>query len=164
MTDVTTAAEQARLTAETEASREIAAQTVPDAANPSAPEAAPADPSPQGGGEARDERSEQKPLERATAFDHSRADIAARFREKRAAAGGQVDFHGDMRDPSQTYGPYAPQAQDDTSPRLRGEVDAAKRRRVRGDSQALRPLTGPLTPTLSPQAGRGSLRRRSSFG
>jgi hypothetical protein len=142
MTDVTTAAEQARLTAETEASREIAAQAVLDTANPSAPEAAFADPSSQGGGEARDERSEQKPLEGTTAFDRSRADIAARFREKRAAAGGQVDFHGDMRDPSQTYGPLglAPEQMSD----LRGqgsdeETPAPERSSSDGSTPAAQP-------------------------
>src|SRR5262249_2442045 len=80
----------------------------PDSPNP--PEAPP---TPQGGGEAdassrQPQPEEPKPLERITAADRSRADIAARFKEKRAAAGGQVEFHGDMRDPSQTYGPFVP--------------------------------------------------------
>src|SRR5262249_39791890 len=44
--------------------------------------------------------------ERITSWDRSRAEIAARFKEKRAARGGQVAYHGDMRDPSQTYGPF----------------------------------------------------------
>jgi hypothetical protein len=43
-----------------------------------------------------------------------------------------------------------------TSPRLRGQVDRVKRGRVRGALQALNISTVPLTPTLSPQAGRGS--------
>jgi hypothetical protein len=110
MTDTTTAAEQARVAAETEASREIAATAAPDNPNPPAPEVTTTptpDPSPQGGGEARDDGP--RPLERVTTFDRGRADIAARFKEKRAAHGGQVEFHGDMRDPSQTYGPYAGQ-------------------------------------------------------
>src|SRR6266700_2253664 len=38
-----------------------------------------------------------------------------------------------------------------TSPRVRGEVDRAKRGRVRGPRKQM-----PLTPPLSPQAGRGS--------
>ena len=119
MTDITSAAEQAPITAETEASREVTARAALDSPNPLEPTTTPTpDPSPQGGpprgapgAEARDEKPEQKPLERVTASDRSRADIAARFREKRAAQGGQVEFHGDMRDPSQTYGPYAPEAQ-----------------------------------------------------
>src|SRR6187551_1825364 len=45
-----------------------------------------------------------------------------------------------------------------TSPRLRGEVDRAKRGRVRGSHRSL-VRKPPLTPTLSPQAGRGSVRR-----
>jgi hypothetical protein len=110
MNDTTTAADAARVAAETEASREIATQAAPDDPNP--PDTSPLpDPLPsrlrdgepagaEGGGEVA-----AKPLERITASDRSRADIAARFKEKRAARGGQVEFHGDMRDPSQTYGP-----------------------------------------------------------
>jgi hypothetical protein len=118
MTDTTIAAEQAHLAAETEASREVTAQAAPDNPNPEAPPTAVSplpDPPPQGTpARSRDgdpaagegtERAEAKPLERITASDRSRADIAARFKGKRAAQGGQVEFHGDMRDPSQTYGP-----------------------------------------------------------
>ncbi len=43
-----------------------------------------------------------------------------------------------------------------TSPRLRGEVDRAKRGRVRETLSSSLPLRLPLTPTLTPQAGRGS--------
>jgi hypothetical protein len=113
MTDTMTAADAARIAAETEASREIAAEAATDNPNPTnEPAATPTPgPSPQGGGEARDAEAEPKPLERITGFDRGRAEIAARFKEKRAAHGGQVEFHGDMRDPSQTYGPYAPSAQ-----------------------------------------------------
>jgi hypothetical protein len=128
MTDISVAAEGARVVAETEASREIAATAAPD------------NPNPDDGGQRseiggqttdptsdirhptsdpRDPRVEEpggvpggKPLERVTSFDRGRADIAARFKEKRAAQGGQVEFHGDMRDPSQTYGPYAGQMSD----------------------------------------------------
>jgi hypothetical protein len=113
MNDATTAAEQARLTAETEASREVIAQSAADNPNPTTDDGgqktdtATTDPS----SVVSPPSSEVKPLERATRFDRSRADIATRFREKRAAQGGQVEFHGDMRDPSMTYGPYAPQAQ-----------------------------------------------------
>jgi hypothetical protein len=96
-------ASEATLAAETEAARALAAEAAPDNPNPPAPEAAPqpaaAPPQPE-------PSSEPKPLERVTAADRSRADIAARFKEKRAAHGGQVEFHGDMRDPSQTYGPF----------------------------------------------------------
>ncbi|MBV8755406.1 MAG: hypothetical protein JO328_21340 [Hyphomicrobiales bacterium] len=120
MTDATTAAEQARFTTETEASREIAAQSAPDNPNPTTDDAGQrtdstaadpsSEPAPAQAG-VSPPSSEPKPLERVTESDRSRADIAARFREKRAAQGGQVEFHGDMRDPSQTYGPYAPDAQ-----------------------------------------------------
>src|SRR5262249_20233302 len=54
--------------------------------------------------------SEPKPLERITATDRSRADIAARFKEKRAAHGGQGEVPRGMRGPSPNYGPYAPSA------------------------------------------------------
>jgi hypothetical protein len=117
MTDTSTAAEAARVAAEAEASREIAAGAAPDNPNPAAEAAPHPDPLPEGHpatpasrGPLSGEREQQegpKPLERVTSFDRGRADIAARFKEKRAALGGQVEFHGDMRDPSQTYGPYA---------------------------------------------------------
>jgi hypothetical protein len=123
MTDTTTiAAEAARVAAENETSREIIAQAPPDNPNPDDgnqmsdvrdqmsesgdPTSDGARPR-EGGGHPT---SEPKPLERITSADRSRADIAARFKEKRAAHGGQVEFHGDMRDPSQTFGPYAGQA------------------------------------------------------
>jgi hypothetical protein len=105
MTDTTTAAEAAHVAAENEAAREIAAQAAPDNPDPAAPEPPHPGPLPSGEREARDATPEPTPLERITSADKSRADIAARFKEKRAAAGGQVEFHGDMRDPSQTYGP-----------------------------------------------------------
>jgi hypothetical protein len=107
MTDTSTAAEAARITAETEASREIAASAAPDNPNPPAEASPLPNPPPQAAEGTPAEGP--KPLERVTSFDRGRADIAARFKEKRAAQGGQVEFHGDMRDPSQTYGPYAPQ-------------------------------------------------------
>ena len=124
MTDTSTAAEQARIAAETEASREVQSQAAPDSPNPMTDD----------GGQITDVRgqmteervdpssdirhltSEAKPLERVTAFDRGRADIAARFKEKRAAQGGTVDYHGDMRDPTQTYGPFADQMTDDRGP------------------------------------------------
>jgi hypothetical protein len=43
-----------------------------------------------------------------------------------------------------------------TSPRVRGEVGALLRARVRGLLRESEPVEAPLTPTLSPQAGRGS--------
>jgi len=112
MTDTSTAAEQARIAAETEASREVQSQAAPDSPNPMTDDAGQmtdvrgqmteerVDPS----SDIRHLTSEAKPLERVTAFDRGRADIAARFKEKRAAQGGTVDYHGDMRDPTQTYG------------------------------------------------------------
>ena len=105
MTDTTAAAEAAPIAAETEAARAIAAQAAPDNPDAAAPEPPHPGPLPSGEREARDATPEPKPLERITAADRSRADIAARFKDKRAAGGGQVEFHGDMRDPSQTYGP-----------------------------------------------------------
>jgi hypothetical protein len=106
MNDTTIAADAARVTAETEASREIASQAASDNPNPPAPDAAPLS---DVAGEGTAPPEGAKPLERITTSDRGRADIAARFKEKRAAQGGQVEFHGDMRDPSQTYGPYAGQ-------------------------------------------------------
>src|SRR5262249_15418178 len=114
MTDMVNV-DAAHVAAETEVSREIAAQAAPD--SPNRREAPPARKG--GGGAMASPRhphpKDPKPLERITAADRSRADIAARFKEKRAAAGGQVEFHGDMRDPSQTYGPFAPQPDDGTA-------------------------------------------------
>jgi hypothetical protein len=104
MTDTSTAAEAARVAAETEAAREIASQAAPDNPNPTAETPPHPDPLPASG--EREQQEGPKPLERVTSFDRGRADIAARFKEKRAAQGGQVEFHGDMRDPSQTYGPF----------------------------------------------------------
>ena len=96
MSDITTATDDARMTAETEASREVTAQAAPDNPNPTADDAgqttdgATADPSskpaPAQAG-VDPPSSEAKPIERITTADRSRADIAARFREKRAAAG-----------------------------------------------------------------------------
>src|ERR1700720_4494790 len=130
MSDTSTAAEATRITAETEASREIAATAAPDNPNPddggqrseiggqTSDPSSDIQPRPREGG---GPTSEAKPLERITTSDRGRADIAARFKEKRAAQGGQVEFHGDMRDPSQTYGPYAgqgaPQMSDDRDQR-----------------------------------------------
>jgi hypothetical protein len=91
--------------AEAEASRALAAEAAPDNPNPPAADAPPA-PQPATEAPAPDA---PKPLERVTSFDRGRADIAARFKEKRAAQGGQVEFHGNFQDPSQTYGPYAGQ-------------------------------------------------------
>jgi hypothetical protein len=118
MTDTTTAAQAARLAAEHEAAHEIAAQTAPDDPNPGVRDQM----SDVGGqrsegtdltSDIRPPTSDEKPLERITAADRSRADIAARFKEKRAAHGGQVEFHGDMRDPSQIYGPLGLQTAED---------------------------------------------------
>ena len=58
---------------------------------------------------------EPAPLERVTAGDKMRAAIAARFK---AGRGEGIDFHGDYRDPSQSYGPYGTPAVEarDTAP------------------------------------------------
>jgi hypothetical protein len=110
MTDTTTAAEAARVAAENEASREATAQAAPDNPNPDVGDRMSdirhqMSESGDLASDIRSPTSEPKPLERITSADRTRADIAARFKEKRAAHGGQVEFHGDMRDPSQTYGP-----------------------------------------------------------
>jgi len=105
MNDTTTPAAAATLAAETEASRALAAEGAADNPNPPGETGSLPDAPPQT--EEATERAEAAPLERITAADRGRAEIAARFKEKRAAQGGQVEFHGDLRDPSQTYGPYA---------------------------------------------------------
>jgi len=170
MSDITTATDDARMTAETEASREVAAHAAPDDPNPATDDAGPrtdgaTDPAQAGVGPAS---SEAKPIERITTADRSRADIAARFREKRAATGGQVEFHGDMRDPSQTYAGFAPQSDEGTaspltSPRSRGEVDARSaagegglpNAQASGESPSPDRLRSASALDLSPQAGRG---------
>jgi A/G-specific adenine glycosylase len=48
------------------------------------------------------------------------------------------------------------------SPRVRGEVDRGNRGRVRGTLSESNSPKEPLTPTLSPRAGRGRLRRESA--
>jgi hypothetical protein len=147
MTDTSTAADAARVAAETEASREIASQAAPD------------NPNPDDGGQRSDvggqtasptsdirhPASEPQPLERITTSDRGRADIAARFKEKRAAAGGQVEFHGDMRDPSQTYGPYAPGAQMTDVGGRRSEEPAQPAQQQPQTEQA--PQAQPVPPT-----------------
>jgi hypothetical protein len=52
-------------------------------------------------------------LRRITPADEQRARLADRFKQRRAAAGGQLDFHGDHRDPTQVYGAVASQTTDD---------------------------------------------------
>ena len=47
------------------------------------------------------------PLRRVTPADEQRNRLADRFKQRRAAAGGQLDFHGDHRDPTQVYGQLA---------------------------------------------------------
>jgi hypothetical protein len=147
MSDTTTAAEQARVAAETEASREIAATAAPDNPNPPAPEAAPhPDPLPASGErEIRDDGP--RPLERVTTFDRGRADIAARFKEKRAGQGGQVDFHGDMRDPSQTYGPYAGQGAPPAPEAPSAPTEAAATEQAGAETTA--PAPAPEQPALT---------------
>jgi hypothetical protein len=137
MTDTSTAAEAARITAETEASREIASQAAPDNPNPQGPDAPPLAPAPAAAGPEQPEGP--KPLERVTSFDRGRADIAARFKEKRAAQGGQVEFHGDMRDPSQTYGPYAAQAAVDAGRTTEELAPAQQQPQVEATAQTVQP-------------------------
>ena len=154
MTDLTTAAEAARVAAETEASREIASQAAPDSPNPPAPAAEPAQPQARVP-DPRDEvpgGQQPRPLERVTATDRDRASIAARFKEKRAAQGGQVEFHGNFQDPSQTYGPYAGQgapATDDGTQRTEESQPA----QPPADTQAQ--PAGPVPPSpAAPEAPR----------
>src|SRR5262245_61560546 len=74
-----------------------------DPAEPAEPAAAVAEREPRSEAAAvPDER-----LRRVTPHDEARAAIADRFRHRRAAAGGQLDFHGDHRDPTQIYGQVA---------------------------------------------------------
>jgi hypothetical protein len=116
-------ASEMALAAETEASRALAADAVPDNPNPPAAEVAAAD-APVVEAPAAEA---PKPREHGTAFDRGRADIAARFKAKRAAQGGQVDFHGDMRDPSQTYAEFvAPSQMTDDGVQRTEEMPAAQ--------------------------------------
>jgi len=88
--------------AEQEQANELAGEKLDD---PGAAVAGEAQPPP--GSLAETERTEPKPLRRITPQDEARAAIAARFKERRAAGGGHLDFHGDHRDPTQTYGEVA---------------------------------------------------------
>ena len=101
----------------------------------------------------RGEREQQegpKPLERVTSFDRGRADIAARFKEKRAALGGQVEFHGDMRDPSQTYGPLglAPEQMPDDRGQRSDETPAQQPQAAMTETSAVQPA--PPTSDIRP--------------
>src|SRR5262249_6542157 len=108
MTDMTEVAEQVRISAETEASKEIVQQAAQDNPNPDDAGATTDTPSDDPSSDLRPPCSEApEPLQRITTFDRGRADIAARFRDKRAAQGGHTDYHGDHRDPTQTYGEVA---------------------------------------------------------
>ncbi|HEV2956684.1 MAG TPA: hypothetical protein VGX95_11245 [Xanthobacteraceae bacterium] len=170
MTDTTTAAEAARVAAETEASREIAAEAASDNPNPpdqttedagQRTDRATADPSskpaPAEAG-VSPPSSEPKPLERITSADRSRADIAARFKDKRAAAGGQVEFHGDMRDPSQTYGPLglAPeQRTEDGGQRTEEQLQPTQQQPTTEQAQTVQPA--PPSSVLSPPSSESRL-------
>jgi hypothetical protein len=131
MTEQTPSANPTVIAAETEASRALAAEAAVDNPNPPADAAQPQERAPAPAPEPADGA---KPLQRGTAFDRGRADIASRFKEKRAASGGQVEFHGDMRDPSQTYGGHAtpadaaPDAPPPGAAVAPGEADAAQPR------------------------------------
>src|ERR1043166_179239 len=147
MTDITTAAEAARITAENEASHEVTAQAAPDDPNPEIRnEIAEVgdrrrDPTADAGVPA----SEAPPLERITAADRGRAEVAARFKEKRAAQGGEVEFHGDMRDPSQTYGPLglAPEQRTEDAGQRTDEQPPAQPQQTASEA----PLTHPAPPS-----------------
>jgi hypothetical protein len=84
-----------QLRAEQEHSSELAGQQI-EGGEPQPPAAEPPQPG--------EPETEPKPLRRITPQDEARAAIAARFKERRASAGGQLDFHGDHRDPTQIYG------------------------------------------------------------
>jgi hypothetical protein len=144
-------ASEATLAAETEAASALATEAAPDNPNPDVRDQM----SDVGGqrseatdltSDIRPPTSEPKPLERITTSDRGRADIAARFKEKRAAAGGQVEFHGNFQDPSQTYGPYAgqgaPQMSDDRDQRSEEQPPAQQHQQT---TEA--PLAQPAPPT-----------------
>jgi hypothetical protein len=155
MTDMTTATEEARVISESEASRDVMANAAPDNPDPEAPAAS--GPLPDSSLEeaegTRDETAERSPLDRITTADRSRADIAARFKEKRAAAGGQVEFHGDMRDPSQTYAGFAPQGQttEDGGQRTDEQLQPAQQQPTTEQGQAALPSSVVSPPPSEPQ-------------
>ncbi len=120
--------------------------------------------------------SEAKPLERVTAFDRGRADIAARFKEKRAAQGGTVDYHGDMRDPTQTYGQVglAPDRMTDDGGQRTEEPPAHAQQQSRTEqappaqpaspSSDIRPLISDIRPPSSePRLVKVKVHGRESF-
>jgi hypothetical protein len=163
MTDTTTAAEAVRVAVENEASREVIAQAEPDNPNPTTPEAAPHPDPLSASGERDTERAEAKPLERVTAADRSRADIAARFKEKRAAAGGQVEFHGDMRDPSQTYGPYAAGEAESGSPGTASPPTPIPSPQGGEEAQAVPPVAQPASEPAEPRLVKVKVHGREMF-
>jgi hypothetical protein len=99
MTTPTDQASTAALESELARSQMIRAHAAADSPNPDeggAPAAVPRQDTPA-------PAPEPAPLERVTTGDKMRAAIAARFK---AGRGEGIDFHGDYRDPSQSYGPY----------------------------------------------------------
>jgi hypothetical protein len=88
----------------------LAANDSPDPADQAAPPrsgsdgAAPERATPERGEGAEGDAA---PLRRVTPADEQRNRLADRFKQRRAAAGGQLDFHGDHRDPTQVYGQLA---------------------------------------------------------
>jgi hypothetical protein len=144
-------ASEMALAAETEASRALAADAVPDNPNPPAAADPLPDPPPQAG--EGTESPAPKAREHVTAFDRGRADIAARFKAKRAAQGGQVDFHGDMRDPSQTYAEFvAPSQMTDDGGQRTEETPAAQPQEAAPAPPA--PPTSDIRPPTSEDAPR----------
>ena len=127
---MTTPTDNATAAIESELARSqmIEAHAAVDSPNPD--EGAPA-PAPRQGAPAP--APEPPPLERVTTGDKMRAAIAARFK---AGRGEGIDFHGDYRDPSQSYGPYGTPAVEarDTAP-VEGPKPGipAARDEVRGD-------------------------------
>jgi len=111
MTTPTDQASAAALESELARSQTIETNGAADNPNPDeggAPAPAPRQAQPEPG-------PEPAPLERVTAGDKMRARIAARFKTGRSEG---IDFHGDYRDPSQSYGPYGTPAVEarDTAP------------------------------------------------
>jgi len=87
------------LASELARSQSIAATAAADSPNPEEGGA----PAPQPRPPAPPEVAEPAPLERITAGDRMRTEIAARFK---AGRGAGIDFHGDMSDPMMRYGQY----------------------------------------------------------
>jgi hypothetical protein len=114
----TEAVNEAAAAAEQQALREIEATAASDDPSPASPHPIP--PPQAGEGVARSatgggeddgsQAAKPKPLGRVTAADAKRAAIAARFSKDRPHG---LDFHGDYRDPAQSYGRYGEPAHEE---------------------------------------------------